>query len=159
MQHTSLPVELELQLELGLELGLEFWWMAVWTVAWSPRTRQHCIHHHPGSCNRWFIGHSFCPTSKGEKGFMKTSRTVYYNNADRRVSLSVAPPTFWNWSETPFQAIPWDQFIPDVLQLVTGAATSLPWFIWRCHLSFGHTVLRSGSPDFASFNADGGQGY
>ena len=41
--------------------------MAVWTVAWSPRTRQHCIHHHPGPCNRWFIGHSFCPTSKGER--------------------------------------------------------------------------------------------
>ena len=56
---------------------------------------------------------------------MKTSKTVYCNNADRRVSLSMAPPTFWNWSETLFQAVPWDQFIPDVLQLITGAATSL----------------------------------
>ena len=93
------------------------------------------------------------------KGLMKTSRTVYYNNADRRVSLSVAPPTFWNWSETPFQAIPWDQFIPDVLQLVTGAATSLSRFIRRCHLfhlatqflEVGHLILPA--------STDGGQGY
>ena len=105
--------------------------MTLWAVAWSPRTRQHCIHHHPGPCNRWFIGHSFCPTSKGEGDSWKQAKQF---TITMQTTLSMAPPTFWNWSETLFQAIPWDQFIPDVLQLITGAATSLSWFIRRCQL-------------------------
>ena len=44
------------------------WWMGLWTVAWWSQTRHHCICHHPGTSNsnRWSIGHSFCPTIKGE---------------------------------------------------------------------------------------------
>ena len=58
-----------------------------------------------------------------------------------------------------YQALPRDQFIPDVLQLVSGVATSLSQFIRSCYLFHlhGHMVVRSGSLDFfpASMQKDG----
>lgn len=79
----------------------------------------------------------------------KASRIVYYryNNADWRVSLSMAPPTLWKWSETLYFRL---YLGTDLFLMCYNFLLQLPH---HCHnlseaLLFGHVFVKSGSPGF-----------
>ena len=121
--------------------------MALWTVAWSPRTRQHCIHHHPGPCNRWFIGHSFCPTSKGEGDSWKQAEQFTITMQTEEFHCRWLCPLSGTGQRLYFRLY----LGTNLFLMCYNLALELPP---PCHeevaaLSSGYTVVRSGSPDFS----------
>ena len=121
--------------------------MGLWTVAWWSQTRHHCIRHHPGpwTSNRRFIGHSFCPTSKGE-GDSHNDTAEQYMQTEGGLCQLLHPlsGTDKSWSETSYKML--FQFSPGVVQLVAGSATAtVTTYPELPPLSSSHFVARSGS--------------